>query len=122
MECLETCHLCYSEFTPFILTYPSRSSEACLPVCSRCVPPWINGPHDGWWYEKRTGTRAQRQPTTIEVSVAMGHRYAQTVPLPIDRALRDRCEARQYRAKFKVDELLQHWNERRRIYEFFSDH
>lgn len=112
------CHLCYRRQTPFILTYSEVSTQASLPVCSRCIPPWINASDDGWWFDKRTAGALSR-PNPDEISKAMKDRYDTAyAEHKIDIAVKRRCERRNYQDKFQIKQLVSHWDEDNRTYDF----
>ncbi len=113
------CYLCYSRETPFILTCSSRSTEACLPVCSKCIPPWIDCGDDGWWYEKREADGSHSRPTPDEIEKAFGDRYDSIyIEHELDTQVQEQSEKRNYRDKFRIDDLLGHWNDETRQYNF----
>jgi hypothetical protein len=87
-------------------------------VCVYCVPPWINSRDDEWWFEKRTGGHDQVEPTSQEVSAALEQRALLPVEVSVDTDLKLKCETRNYRAKFHVDELLSHWSDTTQLYDF----
>jgi hypothetical protein len=113
-----TCHLCYQRKTKYTVTHWRTQIFSCIPVCVRCVPPFVNSKDDDFWYEVKEGTSSQHRPTPEEMKEAMAERYSPDRLLPVDNVVKRRCEERGYRQKYHIDELLKHWDEERKGYDF----
>jgi hypothetical protein len=88
-----------------------------LPVCVYCVPPWINGKEE-WWYEVKNSRGTQDRPKPRQLQDALEMRNKHEPRCDIDKDLSEKYADRNYREKFNIDQLLNHWDESSQKYDF----
>lgn len=117
---LSKCYLCYGRNTNHTITLAGNVSGPSLPVCTICVPPWINNEKHDWSYELRYDTKwhQQRKPTQDEITELKKDKDNIKKKFLFDQGMYEREKDNHYEQKFRIDALLQCWDEKNQRYNF----